>query len=342
MVRSIYARISGVGIVCALLLLALVVIAPAAARGDTIAEIESGDTVFVYEEGLDLSALRNETTDTPVTALVKYTDDDLDKGEINRISVPDETDFDLDDADVGEYTGLYYAYSKEDNARTGKRIMVRYPEVRIEPVLAAPNHADRIEGITIPTGTAIAFKVIGSYVGTQYVAGDEHASVDIVVTTPGGAELTTFEGRDLTDLPLTASNFYTDDPGMPGPIRLEGLEEGKYKVQARWHSPQGFADYAEDSNIITIYSGERIGVNTPLPTPTVTTVTTPTTTVTGTPTAAPTTAVPTETTAETTVSETSVPETTTTVPATTPAPTPLTLIPVFAALLLGILVMTRE
>ncbi|QSZ66072.1 DUF3821 domain-containing protein [Methanofollis aquaemaris] len=335
MVRSIYTGISGVGIVCCLLLLVSAAIAPVSARGDTISDIEPGDTVFVYEEGLNLSALRNQTTDNPVTALVKYYDDDTGKGEQNRISIPDETAFDLDDALVEEDTGLYYAYSREDNARTGKRIMVRYPDLRIEPVLAAPNHADRIEGISIPTGTAIAFKVISLYVGTQYVAGDEHASVDIVVTTPDGAELTTFKGQDLSDLPITATHIYTDDPGMAGPIVLDRLQEGEYQVRAEWRSPQGFADSAEDSNVVTFYSGDRIGVNTTVPTVT-------TTTITGTPTTAPTTLAPTETATETTAPETSVPETTGTVPATTPTQAPLTLISVLAALSLGILVMTRK
>lgn len=337
MVQSIYTRISGVGIVCGLLLLALVVVAPAAARGDTIADIESGDTIFVYEEGLDLSGLRNETTDNPVTALYRYNEGDPNKGLLQDISVPDDTDFALDDVDVGEDTGLYHAYSSGDNARTGKWIFIEYPEIRIEPVLAAPNHADRIEGITIPTGTAIAFRVTSAKVGTRYVAGDEYASVDIVVTTPGGAELMAFKGRDLSDIPIISKQFYTDDPGMPGPIVLDRLEEGEYKVQAKWHSPQGFADSAEDSNIVTFYSDERIGVNTTVPTPTVTT-----TTVTETPTTVATTASPTETTVETTASETTIPETTATAPATTPTQTPLTLIPVFVALALGVLAMTRK
>ncbi|MDD3621960.1 MAG: DUF3821 domain-containing protein [Methanofollis sp.] len=339
MVRSIYSRVSLFGILCGLLLLASVVMPPAAARGDTISQIEPGDTVFVYEEGLNLSALRNETTNNPVTALVKYEDNDVKKGEQNRVSIPDDTSFDLIDVNIDEdETGTYYAYSREDNGRTGDRIMIRYPEVRIEPVLAAPNHADRIEGITIPTGTAIAFKVVSPYVGTEYHAGDEYAMVDIVVTSPSGAEVTYFKGQDLSDLPLTASLVYTDDPGMPGPIVLDRLETGEYEVQARWSSPQGFADYAEDSNVVTFDFGNRIGVNTTVPTETVTE--TPTATETPAPTA--TTPVPTETTTETTVQTTPVPETTTEIPATAPTQTPLSLIPVLAALLLGVLVMVRK
>lgn len=338
MVRSIYSRLSWVGILCGLLLLAAAVMTPAAARGDMVSQIEPGDTVFVYEEGLDLSALRNESTDNPITALIKYEDDDVTKGERNRISIPDDTSVDLTDAEVGEDTGLYYAYSRGDNERTGGRIMIRYPEVRIEPVLAAPNHADRIEGITIPTGTAIAFKVISPYVGTKYRAGDEYATVDLVVTSPDGAEVTSFKGQDLSDIPLTASLVYTDDPGISGPIVLDRLEEGEYKVQARWSSPQGFADYAQDSNVVTFDSNNRIGVNTTVPTETVTE--TPSVTETPTPTAS--TPAPTETAVETPTLTTPVPATTTEIPTTTSTQAPLSLIPALAALLLGILVMARK
>ncbi|MBP2145620.1 hypothetical protein J2129_001074 [Methanofollis sp. W23] len=339
MVRNIYSRASLFGILCGLLLLGLVVMSPAAARGDTISQIEPGDTVFVYEEGLNLSALRNETTNNPVTALVRYEDGDVEKGEQNRISVPDDSSVSLIDVDIDEdETGTYYAYSRGDNGRTGDRIMIRYPEVRIEPVLAAPNHADRIEGITIPAGTAIAFKVVGHYVGTEYHAGDEYAMVDLVVTSPSGAEVTYFKGQDLSDIPLTASVIYTDDPGVSGPIVLDRLEEGEYKVQARWSAPQGFADYAEDSNVVTFDSGNRIGVNMTVPTETVTE--TPSVTETPAPTA--TTPVPAETVTETTVQTTPVPETTTEAPTTAPTQTPLSLIPALAALSLGILVLARK
>jgi hypothetical protein len=290
---------------CIVLLLAAMVAVPGAAREPTISDIRPGDTIFVYETGLNLAALRNTTTDNPVTELRRYNDDDPKKGLINTIPVADDTDFDLDDALVGKDTGLYFASNVQDGI-TG-RLYIRYPEVSIEAVLADPNHAERIEGISVPTGTAIAFRVISSYVGTHYAAGDTHATVELVLTTPGGAEMTSISGRDFSNLPITNSVFYTDDPGMPGPIVLDTREEGTYKVQARWKSPQGFADYATDSNVISFAVGKRIGVDT-----------TPTTAV---PTTAP-------ATVPTTVVTTTAPATTATTPAPTTIVTTETTVPV--------------
>jgi hypothetical protein len=327
--RKYRSLLSCMGVLCCtLLLLAATVAVPAAARGATISEIQPGDTIFVYETGLDLTALRNATTDNPVTELRRYNDDDPKKGIINTVPVPDDTNFDLNDASVGEDTGLYFASNVQDGI-TG-RLYIRYPEVSIEAVLADPNHAERIEGISVPMGTAIAFRVVSPQVGTYYAAGETHAAVDIVLTTPGGAEMTTISGRNFSDLPVTSSVFYTDDPGMPGPIVLDTREEGTYKVQARWTSPQGFADEAKDSNVISFAVGDRIGVDT-----------TPTTAATTAPTTVPTTVVTTTmpaTPAPTTpvTTETTVPATTTTTQAS------CTLIPALGAAALLLFAMRRR
>ncbi|MDD4254102.1 MAG: DUF3821 domain-containing protein [Methanofollis sp.] len=303
------------------------------ARGTTISDIRPGDTVFVYETGLDLTALRNATTDNPVTALQRFNDDDPKKGLINTVPVADDTNFDLIDASVGDDTGLYFAYNSQDGITN--RIYIRYPEVSIDAVLAAPNHAERIEGISVPTGTGIAFRVISPDVGTYYAAGETRAAVELVLTTPGGAEMTTFGGRDFSNLPITNSVFYTDDPGRPGPVALENLEEGTYKVQARWTSPQGFADDAEDSNVITFSVGNRVGVNT-----------TPTTAATTAPTTVPTMAVTTETTApETTATTpflTTAVTTETTAPETTMTQASGTLIPALGAAALLLFALRRR
>ncbi|MDK2974823.1 MAG: hypothetical protein PWP08_1194 [Methanofollis sp.] len=271
---------------CLALLLLAVCAAPVSARGATISDIQPGDTIFVYEEGLDIAALQKTATGNPVTALRRFTDDDTTKGIVKELPVSDDRNFDVLDASVGSYTGLYYAYSQIDGL-TGKTVYVRYPEVSIDAVLANPNHADRITGITIPDGTAIAVKVVSPFVGIDYIVGSTHASVDIVVTTPGGAELTTFGGANLADLPVTAQQFYTDDAGISSPIVLDRLEEGTYTLQAQWRSPQSFADSAQDSNVITFSVGDRIGVDVTA-TPT-TTTTTPKTTIPPVTTARPTT-----------------------------------------------------
>ncbi|HQN91513.1 MAG TPA: hypothetical protein PK336_04515, partial [Methanoculleus sp.] len=68
---------------------------PAGARGPTIRDIQPYDTIFVYEEGLNLSGLRNATTNNPITALHKYQNDRPDEGITKTVPVADNTDFDL-------------------------------------------------------------------------------------------------------------------------------------------------------------------------------------------------------------------------------------------------------
>jgi len=326
---------AGICVLCCLALLLLAAFAaPVSARGATISDILPGDTIFVYEEGLDITALQNTATGNPVTALRRFTDDDVTKGIVNEIPVADDTNLDVLDASVRGYIGLYYAYSQADGLTT-KSVNVRYPEVSIEAVLANPYHAERIEGITIPVGTSIAIKVVSPFVGTDYVAGATHASVDIVVTTPGGAEMTAFGGANLANLPVTAQQFYTDD--LAAPILLDRLEEGTYRVQARWRSPQSFADSAEDSNVITFSVGDRIGVDVTV-TPATTETTAPTTTTTP---PAPTATTPPVTTATTALPTT--PETTeppTTAPTTQAAGTAL--LPLIGAAAALVLVLRRK
>ncbi|MDN7024908.1 DUF3821 domain-containing protein [Methanoculleus sp. FWC-SCC1] len=321
-------RIPGRRILPAVLLLCVLALAvctaPAGARSPTIHDIQPYDTVFVYEQNLDLTALRNATTDNPVTTLRKYQDDNPGRALVNDVNVPDDTDFDLLPIEVGDEYGVYFAFNPTDG--NTKQILIREPTVFLDVVLANPYHADSVDGLTISPSTMLAFKIISPDVGAFYHTGNTYpATVDLVITSPGGGQSTIIGGRDMSGLNLTGSQVYTDDPGMPGAVSLSALKQGSYSVQARWNTPQEFADFAEDSNSITFNVGNRVGINTgtPTPTPAETTATpTPTATATAPPTTLPTTAA--------TTAPTTVPATETT-PATTPTQTPLSLFTVLGA-----------
>ncbi|RXE56780.1 hypothetical protein ABH15_01010 [Methanoculleus taiwanensis] len=299
-------------------------ITPAGARSPTINDIQPYDTIFVYEEDLDLTALRNQTTDNPITALRKYQDDNPARSLVNDIDVPDDTDFTLLPIEVGDEYGVYYAFNPTDGVT--RQILIREPMVFLDVVLANPYHTESVSGLTISENTPLAFKIISPDVGAFYHAGTTYpATVDLVITSPGGAESTIIGGRDMSGINLTASQVYTDDPGQPGAFSLSQLEQGTYSVQARWSEPQSFADSAEDSEPVTFTVGNRVGVNTGTPTPAPTTVP-----ATGTPTPVPTVTTP-ATTAPTTPATTA----TTAAPATTeptPTATPVSLATVIGAL----------
>lgn len=307
--------------VCYAFLLLLLVGAlgvPAAARSPGIEDIQPGDTVFVYEENLNLSQLRDPVSGNPVTSLRRYVDDDPAKAMISEIPVADDTDAEIPSLLVESTPAVYYAYNSADGA--GASVVVREPAITLGVTLANPYHADEVEGLNLPEGTAIAFRVDSPHVGTKYRADSEYpARIDIVITTPGGAETTTFNGVDLSDIPVSASRIYTDD--IRSPVSLSGLQEGTYRVRAEWREPQAFADSAPDSNEITFSLAQR-GVD-------ITETATPTATVTASPAPSPPpTEEPTEvpTTAPVTTAPTASPTATPLPPATTappePSPTP--------------------
>jgi hypothetical protein len=324
------------------LLLATLLVFPAAARTD-IQTIQNGDTIFMYEQGLDITGLG--TGANPVTSLRKFVDDDPSKALIREVAVPDDTSFTLIPESFGGQLGIYYAFNPTDGAMGS--VLVKIPSVTIDVVLANPHHADVVSGFSVSPETQIAIRITSPDVGSSYHAGALYpATVDLLFTTPGGGQLRDFQGVDFSRINLSSAVLYTDDPGMPGAITFKGLEQGPYQVQAEWRDPASFYKQAPDSNIDSFTLGAPTPPpTTPRPATTVaTTVTTVRTTVT---TPAPTTpAAPTATppTPEITTSLPTVPPATSPegTPAPAPTPTPAGIWPAVLSPALAVLPLLRD
>lgn len=326
--------------VCVACIILLLLAAPVAARSPAIDDIEPGDTVFVYEEGLNFSQLRDPDSGNPVTSLRRYVGDDPAKALLSEIPVPDDTSVDIPALLVEDTPAVYYAYASADGA--GASVVIREPSLLLGATLADPYHAEDIEGLNIPVGTAIAFRVDSPHVGTNYRADSDYpARIDIVITTPGGAETTFFGGVDVSDIPVSSSRIYTDD--VRGPVILSGLQEGTYRIRAKWREPQAFADNAPDSNEIT-FSLARRGVDiTVTTTPTPTPAEPPAPSPTGEPTTPPTTApMTTEPTPLPTAPASPSPTATTAPPTAPPTPAPLSPWPVLMGLCGAIVLLVRR
>lgn len=232
-----------------LILLTTLVVFPSAARPD-IRHIGAGDAIFVYEQNLDITGLGPH----PITALMKYQDDNPTLALIREVPVQDATSFSPIPELFGGLYGVYYAFNPTDGVMNS--VLVTEPSVSIDAVLASPNHSDSIQGLTVPEDTRIAFKIVAVDVGSFYHAGALYpATVDLVLTTPGGAQLTSIQGMDFSRMNVSAQQFYTDDPGQPGAISFAHLDAGTYSVQAKWHDPASFDMQAPDSNIISFSIG---------------------------------------------------------------------------------------
>jgi hypothetical protein len=258
-----------------LILLSALLVVPSGARTD-IQTIGVGDTIFVYEQNLDITGLR--TFANPVTALRKYKDDNPTLALIREVPVQDDTSFSSIPEAFGGLLGVYYAFNPADGAM--RSVVVTEPSVSIDAVLASPDHSDSIKGLSVPPSTRIAFKIVAVEVGSAYHAGPLFpATVDIVLTTPGGAQLTSIQGKDFSRMNVSAQVFYTDDPGRAGAITFENLEAGTYTVQAKWKDPVSFDEQAPDSNIYSFtIGGTTVSTTTTSPPTTTAGMTTRTTT----------------------------------------------------------------
>jgi len=284
-----------------LILISALLVVPSAARTD-IRHIQPGDMIFIYEQNLDITGLR--TGGYIVTALRKYQDDNPTKALLREIPVQDDTSFSLIPEAFGDMLGIYYGFNS--TAGTMGSVAVNVPSVSIDAVLASPYHSDSIQGLTIPEDTRVALKITSIDVGSSYHAGSLYpATVDLVLTTPGGAQLTTIQGMDFSKMNLSSQVFYTDDPGRPGAITFQGMGTGTFSVQARWRDPASFYMQAPDSNILSFTVGGSTFSQT-TPTPVITPMTTQTTTSTPIPETTPATISP-------------IPATTLPTPATSPA-----------------------
>jgi hypothetical protein len=267
-IASSWNRISGTILTGGILLLlfSVTLVFPSAARAPDIRHIQGGDMIFIYEQNLDLTGLR---AGVPVTSLRKYRDDDTTKALLREVPVQDDTSFSPIPEAFGDQYGVYYAFPAIGAMNS---VQVSLPSVSIDAVLASPNHVYSIQGLTIPEDTPIAFKVASVDVASYYHAGALYpATVDLVLTVPGGAQRTSVEGRDFSAMNVSGPVFYTDDPGRPGAITLEGLGAGTYSIQAKWRDPASFDNQAPDSNILTFaVGGTTVSRTTPAPVATVT------------------------------------------------------------------------
>ena len=301
------------GKVLAVLLLfavvALIIPGAVSARGATIKDIESGDTIFSYEENLDISALRNAPTGTcgggagctatsevaceatvitaaacsgaapcptyttgatcvatpaegctwtpaqyctwtpgavqEITYLVKCTETPESGSctRINEIPVPDDEDFTVYSSLVSDDYGIYYAVTGATVSST-KYVRIQKATDTLDVVLSS-SHIDSVNGKSVTRDTGIVFEISSSYVASAFDSLDGNkAQVRIIVKTPGGAELTTFEGVDLSEIDITSPQIYYPAGGLD----LGDAESGTYRAHTEWVYPTEFESQAPDSN----------------------------------------------------------------------------------------------
>ena len=230
-----------------MLVIAALVVSPAAARDGSISDIEVGDVIFVYENNLNLSGLMGGT----ITQLRKYVDDDKNKALLKYIPVSNEFNFDVIGSIVDDDLGIYYLYDGTVDAT--KYIMISEPKAALDVVLDA-THADSINSETIVKDTEFAFKItapdIGSYYkyrnGTTWVSPQ---TGNIEVRTPSGGKVYKIGDMigDLANVNIDDTQIYTTK------VKVDStMKAGTYNAVFKWNNvgTNNFGDYAANSNYV--------------------------------------------------------------------------------------------
>ena len=234
--------------IVAMVVLAAVLIAPAAARGNASAGarltakfIDPGDVMFEFESGLNVANVTTTTFRLPQSnaglprEFRKYVDDDPAKALVHAIVIEDPTNFELTPAAVNGNYGVFYPYNGTATGPGGRSyfyaeyvnknnsVQIRKAEVTLDVVLAN-SHVDSVNGKSITRENELAFKIGAPYVGAFYknssavqaggsITPEYPAAIKLEFSTPGGGKTTTFgaAGQSFALIYVNSTQFYTDD-----------------------------------------------------------------------------------------------------------------------------------
>ena len=217
--------------VVAMILVAALVVAPAAARMVK----ESGGNVYVGEENINFAFEPN------ATQLVHYSDPTA--GAIdNTIQASGGSVTELLATAIGTKTGPYYVFNSSgdltDRNTASGYVNIQYPDVALDVVLN-DSRKDSVDGKSVTRDTKLAFKVTDNIVGLN-------DTMDIEVTLPGGG-VTTYFGNQ----PLKGTVTLGGTVQYLGALDLSNAEAGTYTAVAKWPSNSDFYGKGFDSKAVT-------------------------------------------------------------------------------------------
>jgi len=211
--------------IVAMLLVAALVVAPAAARNI----MTNGTNVFVGEENLNFAAAGSNFSTT--TQLVHYT------GEVGKSSTDKTitvTGGVVSELLKGIPVGNYY-----DPANTLHYVNVQNPESTLDIMLNS-SPKDSVNGKSITRGTGLDFKF---YSNVDF--GGTGATANVEITLPGGGVVTTYDGTPLT----FGANGQTQY--IPNVVFGQAAEAGTYTAVAKWARSTDFFGKDFDSKPVT-------------------------------------------------------------------------------------------
>jgi PGF-CTERM protein len=215
--------------------------APSAAVRQDANNLTSGDVIFVYERGLDLTDLN-----TDITALAYYSDL-LSGSPDNVITVgADRASFNILAGDVGEfYNKLYYALDGAGN-RTSSYVNIKKADVKLD--VRINGTSDSVNGKTVTATTELAFKITNN-IGTAFNGTVKPTAQQcyIEITTPGGGKIQAVGDANFQVINLTASEIILSDRAFS----MDGFEAGTYSAIVKFGSASDFYNKDVGANTVT-------------------------------------------------------------------------------------------
>ena len=240
------------GIAMAVIMLAsLVAIAPTSEARPTANQIDSGDTVYIGEQGLALD-LNSDGIYGDVGVLEGV------PGTVTEGVPPLSVSASWTVPDVTE--GKYYYDANADGALDAGEfyIFIDHAEITGDVILNTPTQ-DSIVGKSVPTSAEIVFKLESNFGGE--IPG---AELKIMLTDPDGASILSLDGQSLRNIDAFGTTMFvmgvagdpdaaadgasTIAPPYADALDLAGMDTGTYKVKIK-------TDKA-DCNLLDIASAE--------------------------------------------------------------------------------------
>jgi len=242
--------------VVAMLLVAALVVAPAAAAR-TVSE---GDNVYIGEKNVNLATVFGD--DPKGGTLVYYSNVATPEAATigKTVPVPGKTavgsnvaSFELTTTDFTS-TGAWYAFNKSNPEKLTNQsaadgyILVEKPSVPLDVKLVNEKGevtTDSVDGKSVTRNSRIAFEIKHNIrlAAPGDVTKENGFVMKIEVKTPDGGTLTSLGAQDLGNVLLTGTKSQVKI------LSLDGLKPGTYTAQAKWGNTSALD--SDDSNTVT-------------------------------------------------------------------------------------------
>ncbi|HTY52385.1 MAG TPA: hypothetical protein VMB35_04265, partial [Methanomicrobiales archaeon] len=272
------------------LIFAAVLALPSAvsARQLNVTDLQAGDVAFIYETGLNVTALDADAFHAaggpirnPPTSFRKYSNDQPDPTvagggamlaeiPLTACSNPTPGALCLNINTAPPYTGIWFPYNATApgyHVNANNSIQIQHADITLDAVLNN-SHTDSIATKSVTRDNLISFKLISNYAGNYYKHRSAAASgtyydalVNIELTTPGGGKIQIFGNNavDLRNIALNGSVQYTDSlpqgaqaiGGVGAAVDLTGVEAGTYTATAKWTTAMPWYNLESNSNAVT-------------------------------------------------------------------------------------------